>query len=48
VLASFYSARDLTRRADSGSDVDPAEVGQAVGLYRALYEHLLTRQADTG
>jgi hypothetical protein len=48
VLASFHAARDLTRRADSGSDVDPAEVGQAVGLYRALYEHLLTRQADTG
>lgn len=48
VLASFQAARDLTRRADSGSDVDPAEVGQAVGLYRALYEHLITRQADTG
>jgi hypothetical protein len=48
VLASFHAARDLMRRADSGSDVDPAEVGQAVGLYRALYEHLITRQADTG
>src|SRR5688500_9048444 len=46
VLASFHAARDLTRRVDSGKDVDPAEVGQAVGLYRALYEHLMTRQVD--
>jgi hypothetical protein len=48
VLASFHAARDITRRTDQGMDVGPAEVGQAVGLYRALYEHLLTRQADTG
>ena len=48
VLASFRAARDITRRTDQGMDVDPAEVGQAVGLYRALYEHLLTRQADVG
>jgi hypothetical protein len=46
VLASFHAARDLTRRVDSGEPVDPAEVGQAVGLYRALYEHLMTRQVD--
>jgi hypothetical protein len=45
VLASFHAARDITRRTDQGMDVEPAEVGQAVGLYRALYEHLLTRQA---
>ena len=45
VLASFLAARDITRRADAGVDVDPAEVGEAVGLYRALYEHLLARQA---
>jgi hypothetical protein len=48
VLASFHAARDITRRTDRGLKVDPAEVGQAIGLYRALYEHLITRQADTG
>jgi hypothetical protein len=48
VLASFQAARDVARRADQGGDVDPAEIGQAVGLYRALYEHLITRGADTG
>lgn len=48
VLASFHAARDITRRTDRGLEVDPAEVGQAVGLYRALYEHLIARQADTG
>jgi len=48
VLASFHAAREVTRRADSGSGVDPAEIGQAVGLYRALYEHLIAREADTG
>lgn len=45
VLASFLAARDVTRRADAGLDVDPAEVGEAIGLYRALYEHLVTRRA---
>jgi hypothetical protein len=45
VIASFHAARDVARRAEQGMDVDPAEIGQAVGLYRALYEHLLTGQA---
>jgi hypothetical protein len=48
VLAAFRSAREITRRVERGEDVDPAEVGQAVGLYRELYEHLLVRAADTG
>jgi hypothetical protein len=48
VLASFLAARDIARRTDRGLNVDPAEIGQAVGLYRALYEHLITRQADVG
>lgn len=48
VVVSFHAARDIARRVDGGEDVDPAEVGQAVGLYRALYEHLVTRQADAG
>jgi hypothetical protein len=46
VLAGFRAAREVTRQVDTGADVDPAEVGQAVGLYRELYEHLLTRLAD--
>lgn len=48
VLASYLAAREITRRVDRGDDVDPGDVGQAVGLYRALYEHLVTREADTG
>jgi hypothetical protein len=47
VVATYYAARDLTDRVEQGVDVPPAEVGQAVGLYRALYEHLLARGADT-
>ena len=46
VLAGFRVAREVTRQVDRGADVDPAEVGQAVGLYRELYDHLLNRLAD--
>lgn len=48
VLASFLAAREVARRVDRGEEVDPGDVGQAVGLYRALYDHLITREADTG
>jgi hypothetical protein len=48
VVASFHAAREITGRVDEGADVDPAEVGQAIGLYRALYEHLNARGADLG
>jgi hypothetical protein len=47
VLAGFRAAREITRQVERGEDVDPAEVGQAVGLYRELYEHLLARVSDT-
>lgn len=47
VIATFYAARDLTTRVERGADVAPAEIGQAVGLYRALYDYLLARGADT-
>jgi hypothetical protein len=43
VLAAFRVAREITRRAAGGEDVEPGDVGHAVGLYRELYEHLLTR-----
>ncbi|HEU4448639.1 MAG TPA: hypothetical protein VFR63_01495 [Gaiellaceae bacterium] len=46
VLASFHAARDVATRAERGLNVDPAEIGEAVGLYRALYEHLVTRELD--
>jgi hypothetical protein len=48
ILAAFRVAREITRRIDRGEDVDPGEVGHAVGLYRELYEHLLARESDTG
>jgi hypothetical protein len=48
ILAAFRVAREIARRADRGEDVDPGDVGHAVGLYRELYEHLLTRDSDTG
>jgi hypothetical protein len=45
VLAGFRAAREVTLQVDRGADVDPAEIGQAVGLYRELYDHLLNRAA---
>lgn len=46
VLASFRAAREITRLVDRGEDFDPGDVGQAVGLYRQIYEHLLSREID--
>ena len=48
VLAGFRVAREITRQVEGGEDVAPGEVGQAVGLYRELYEHLLARVSDEG
>lgn len=48
VIAGYRAAHEIATQVERGADVDPAEVGQAVGIYRELYEHLLTRQADTG
>ena len=48
IIAAYRVAREITRRVDRGEDVDPGDVGHAVGLYRELYEHLLTRESDTG
>jgi hypothetical protein len=47
VLAGFRVAREITQRVDRGEDVGPGDVGQAVGLYRELYEHLLVRVGDS-
>lgn len=46
VLAGFRAAHEITAQVDRGEDVDPGEVGQAVGIYRELFDHLLTRQSD--
>jgi hypothetical protein len=46
VLASFQAARETARQVDRGEDVDPGDVGQAIGLYREIYEHVLAREAD--
>jgi hypothetical protein len=48
VMAGFRVAREITRQVERGEDVAPGDVGQAVGLYRELYEHLLVRVSDTG
>lgn len=48
VLAGYRVARELTRRTERGEEVGPGEVGQAVGIYRELYQHLLARAADRG
>ena len=41
VLAEFRAAREVTRAAEVGSDVDPGDVAMAVNAYRALYEHVI-------
>jgi hypothetical protein len=46
VLAGYRAAREVTLQVDRGADVDPVEIGQAVGLYRELYDHLLARTSD--
>lgn len=46
VLAGYRAGHDIATRVDRGDDVDPAEIGQAVGLFRELYEHLLAREAQ--
>jgi hypothetical protein len=46
VLTSFQAARETTRQVDRGEDVDPGDVGQAIGLYREIYEHVVAREID--
>ena len=43
VLAGYRAGHDIATRVDRGDDIDPAEIGQAVGLFRELYEHLVAR-----
>jgi hypothetical protein len=46
VLGSYRAARDVTRLVDRGEDVGPGDVGQAIGLYREIYQHVLNREVD--
>jgi hypothetical protein len=46
VLGSFRAAHEVTVLVDRGEDFDPGDVGQAIGLYREVYEHLLAREVD--
>jgi hypothetical protein len=46
VLASYRAAHAIATSVDRGVAVDPAEVGEAIRLFRELYEHLLGREVD--
>ena len=46
VLAGYRAAHEVTLQVDRGADVDPAEIGQVVALFRELYDHLLARTSD--
>jgi hypothetical protein len=46
VLASYRAAHETTAIVDRGDDFDPGDVGQAIALYREIYQHLLAREVD--
>jgi hypothetical protein len=46
VLASYRAAHEVRLIVDRGEDFDPGDVGQAIGLYREIYEHVLNREVD--
>jgi hypothetical protein len=46
VRASFRAAHEIAEHVDRGATVDPGDIGQAVALYREIYEHLVAREAD--
>jgi hypothetical protein len=48
LVASFTAAHEIAERLDRGEAVDPGDIGQAITLYREIYEHLLTRTLDAG
>jgi hypothetical protein len=45
VLGSYRAAHALRMMVDRGEDFDPGDVGQAIGLYREIYEDVLNRDA---
>jgi hypothetical protein len=46
VFATYRAAHDIATRVDRGVDVDPAEVTEAIRLFRELYQHLVAREID--
>ena len=44
IVRQFVAAREVTRRADAGDDVDPGDIADAINGYRALYEHITTER----
>jgi hypothetical protein len=46
VTASFQAAHEIAEQVDRGETVDPGDIGQAITLYREIYEHLTTRTLD--
>jgi hypothetical protein len=46
VLGSYNAAHEVMLVVDRGESFDPGDVGQAIGLYREIYEHLLSREID--
>jgi len=46
IAASFRAAHEIAQQVDRGDDVDPGDVGMAIGLYREIYETLITRERD--
>jgi hypothetical protein len=48
ILASFRAAHELAAQVDRGETVDPGDVGQAITLYREIYEHLVSTALGTG
>jgi hypothetical protein len=47
VMTSFLAAHEIAERVDRAETVDPGDIGQAITLYREIYEHLVTRALDT-
>ncbi len=46
LLAGYRAARDTTERIERGEDVDPGDVGAAVGSLRTIYETLRVSRQD--
>ena len=46
ILANFRSAHEITRLWDSGADISPGEVAQAIEDYRSVFESVIEQRAS--
>ena len=46
ILANFRSAREIARLWDSGADISPGEVAQAIEDYRNVYAAVIEQRAS--